>query len=66
MKIHLIKCLNHLLIIKIVNNGKKDNGEYIPYAVTWLNQERWKDEIEMKTGNNFTDMLIEERKKTNE
>lgn len=24
----------------------KDNGQYIPYPSTWLNQERWKDEIE--------------------
>ena len=23
----------------------KDNGQYIPYPSTWLNQERWKDEI---------------------
>lgn len=24
----------------------KDNGQYIPHPTTWLNQERWNDEIE--------------------
>lgn len=24
---------------------RKDNGQFIPHATTWLNQERWKDEI---------------------
>ena len=26
---------------------KKDNGKFIPYPATWLNQERWNDEIEL-------------------
>lgn len=24
---------------------KKDNGQYIPYPATWLNGERWEDEL---------------------
>ena len=23
----------------------KDNGQYIPYPSTWLNQKRWEDEL---------------------
>lgn len=26
---------------------QKDNGQYIPYPSTWLNQKRWEDEIEV-------------------
>ena len=26
----------------------RDNGQYIPYPATWLNQNRWEDELEMK------------------
>ena len=26
---------------------KKENGKFIPYPATWLNQERWNDEIEL-------------------
>ena len=26
---------------------KKENGKFIPYPTTWLNQERWNDEIEL-------------------
>lgn len=33
---------------KTIPSWKKDNGEYIPHATTWLNQERWNDEIESK------------------
>lgn len=28
---------------------KKNNGQFIPHPTTWLNQERWNDEIEIKT-----------------
>ena len=27
----------------------KDDGQFIPHPTTWLNQERWNDEIEVKT-----------------
>lgn len=30
----------------------RDNGRYIPYPLTWLNQERWKDEIQEATSLN--------------
>jgi len=26
----------------------KDKGQYIPYPATWLNQERWKDKVEIE------------------
>lgn len=29
---------------------QRDNGQYIPYPTTWLNQERWNDEVEVGTG----------------
>src|SRR5690349_13399865 len=28
------------------NEWKRDGGKYIPYPATWLNQERWNDELE--------------------
>lgn len=27
----------------------KDNGQFIPHPATWLNQERWQDEVEVYT-----------------
>lgn len=29
---------------------QEDNGKYIPYPATWLNQERWEDEDSVPTG----------------
>lgn len=31
---------------------QKDKGKFIPYPATWLNQERWNDEVELP-GNQF-------------
>jgi|SRR3990170_4444333 len=53
--IFLKKCRDEKLFAEIMtalNNQKqteqwqKDNGKFIPHPSTWLNQERWKDEIE--------------------
>ena len=33
---------------KETKEWKKAGGQYIPYPATWLNQERWKDEIDAK------------------
>lgn len=30
----------------------KDNGQYIPHPATWLNQERWEDELDFNGGSN--------------
>lgn len=30
---------------KDTSDWKKDNGKYIPYPITWLNQKRWEDEV---------------------
>lgn len=30
---------------------QKDNGQYIPYPTTWINGERWEDEIKEAAGN---------------
>ena len=38
--------MNKLEEFKQSNNWKKDNGQYIPYPTTWLNQKRWEDETE--------------------
>lgn len=29
---------------KKCDQWRKDNGQFIPYPATWLNQERWEDE----------------------
>ena len=31
----------------------KDNGAFIPHPATWLNQERWNDQLEFKQENNL-------------
>lgn len=44
-----------------------NNGQYIPYPSTWLNQKRWEDEDisteNTSTGNPFFDLIREERGK---
>lgn len=41
----------------------KDNGQFIPNPATWLNQERWNDELEVKNSeinsNSFTRYNVE-------
>lgn len=37
--------LNQLNLYKESEEWKKDNGKYIPYPTTWLNQKRWEDDI---------------------
>lgn len=53
--------MNKLEEFKQSNNWKKDNGQYIPYPTTWLNQKRWEDEtIKQKSGfDDFIDMWKE-------
>ena len=41
------KILKALEMVKQTEQWKKDNGKFIPYPATWLNQERWTDEINM-------------------
>lgn len=41
------KILKALEMVKQTEQWKKDNGKFIPYPATWLNQERWTDEIKM-------------------
>ena len=31
--------------VKELDDWKKQNGKYIPYPSTWLNQKRWEDEV---------------------
>ena len=38
--------LKSLEIFKNTESWQRDEGKYIPYASTWLNQERWKDELD--------------------
>lgn len=42
------KIMNGLKKYKQTPQWKKDNGEFIPHPTTWLNGERWNDEIEVK------------------
>lgn len=45
------KILKALEMVKQTEQWKKDNGKYVPYPATWLNQERWTDEIKMMQDN---------------
>ena len=46
---------------------QKDNGQFIPYPYTWLNQGRWKDEVEEDIKvNNQEDWLDDWYKKVGE
>ena len=55
------KILKALEMVKQTEQWKKDNGKFIPYPATWLNQERWNDEIKMMQDNK---MAIKEEQKT--
>jgi len=35
----------------------RDSGQYIPYPATWLNQERWNDEIPKRESTDFMDLV---------
>lgn len=37
--------INSLEVFKKTKDWLKDNGQFIPYPSTWLNQRRWEDEI---------------------
>lgn len=39
--------LKKLEYYKLTEQWSKDNGQFIPHPTTWLNQERWNDEIEI-------------------
>lgn len=55
------KILKALEIVKQTGQWNTDNGKFIPYPATWLNQERWTDEINMMQDNK---MAIKEEQKT--
>lgn len=42
-----------LEMFKNTDQWQKDNGQFIPYATTWLNQKRWEDEIEVEEELNY-------------
>lgn len=44
----LPKILDALDVQKRTEQWKKENGRYIPLPATWLNQERWNDEVRVK------------------
>jgi hypothetical protein len=45
------KMIESLKIQRMSLDWTKDNGQFIPNPSTWLNQERWKDEINVNNGN---------------
>jgi hypothetical protein len=51
----LTDILNGLQKQILTPDWKKDNGQFVPHLTTWLNGERWKDEIK---GNNLSLMNI--------
>ena len=44
----------------------KDNGQYIPYPTTWLNQKRWEDELNDPNVPEWFDKEIEKEEMTKE
>lgn len=46
----LQKMLDALAAQKLSAQWQKENGDYIPYPGTWLNQKRWEDEVESGGG----------------
>jgi hypothetical protein len=46
----LANILNSLDRQKKSPQWTKDGGQFIPHAATWLNQERWNDEVDVKVG----------------
>ncbi len=47
------KILSSLVVFKKSDKWNKDGGEYVPMPTTWLNGDRWEDEIENKTDEMF-------------
>lgn len=47
------KIIQVVEFLKQSKNWKKNNGQFIPYPTTFLNQERWKDEISDNDPFNF-------------
>lgn len=46
LKPNLEICLKSLSIQKKSSQWLKDNGQFIPLPATWINQERWNDEVQ--------------------
>lgn len=42
---------------------KKENGKYIPYPATWLNQRRWEDKMDEDVGNDNWEKMKSEAEK---
>lgn len=42
------------------SHWSSDRTQYIPHPTTWLNQERWKDEVEPYNGKHIPSYMIEE------
>ena len=47
------KIIQAVEFLKQSKNWKKNNGQFIPYPTTFLNQERWKDEVSDNDPFNF-------------
>lgn len=62
-----IKCDDELLniILSAIHTQsqseqwQKDNGKYIPYPATWLNQHRWEDELSVSAKQGYTNSLAD-------
>jgi len=52
--------INKVEKFKETKDWQKENGKYIPMATTWLNGERWNDEVEVKQDNIFLEIGKEE------
>lgn len=56
----LQKMLDAVAAQKMSAQWQKENGDYIPYPGTWLNQKRWEDEVEPGGGESAPPPVEEE------
>lgn len=54
--------MNSLEQFRASKDWQKDGGQFIPYPITWLNQQRWEDEIQVDGQRNVLDEFVEEIK----
>ena len=39
------KMIDAVIVQRKTEQWKKDNGQFVPYPATWLNQHRWEDQL---------------------
>ena len=49
--------MKSLMAYRETSQWRKDGGQFIPHAATWLNQKRWEDEVNVEAGNRTVDRI---------